>query len=117
MRYAAVIFVLLCSAVYAAAQENTEVQGFYQGYGKFSWKTGSADLDFPATKLTGGGFGIAYNLAPWFAMWTQIGFNGRVDSASMSFTISSLFANLHTCVLCNPTSFAMLLWLFPRASS
>jgi hypothetical protein len=74
---------LLCGTIYAAAQEqNTQIQGYYQTYRDFSFKagTGFEDLDIPAKTLSGGGFAIAQNLAPWFAMWTQFTFYGRAGT-------------------------------------
>lgn len=68
---------ILCSAVFASAQEhNTEIQGFYQGYQDFSFKTGYDPYDISETKLSGGGFEVAQNLAPWFAFWTRFSFYG-----------------------------------------
>jgi hypothetical protein len=71
---------VLCAAAFCAAQDEgkTEITGFYQQYRDFSFKTGFSAYDFPATQLTGGGFNVAQNLAPWFSMWTQFSFFGSV---------------------------------------
>lgn len=71
---------IFCSAVFASAQEyNTEIQGFYQGYQDFSFKTGFEPIDIAETKLKGGGFEVAQNLAPWFAFWTRFSFYGAAE--------------------------------------
>ncbi len=54
-------------------------KGFYQTYRSFSFKTGVSEIDIPETNLNGGGFTIAKNLAPWFAMWTQLTFYGAAE--------------------------------------
>jgi hypothetical protein len=82
-KYALFACMILCAAVYASAQEKTEVYGYYQTYRNFSFQTGLSDYDVPATKLNGGGFGIARNFAPWFAMWTQFSFFGTVQQPNM----------------------------------
>jgi len=80
-------------AVFASAQEqNTEIQGFYQSYHDFSFKTGLSDYDIPSTKLEGGGFVVAQNLAPWFAFWTQFSFYGYAEAPN---TRARLFNNLY----------------------
>jgi hypothetical protein len=83
MKHALVLLVILVAAVPAFAQErNTEIQGFYQTYGDFSFNPGEGVpiLNVPDTRLNGGGFNLAQNLAPWFAMWTQLSFFGSVDA-------------------------------------
>jgi len=80
--------VLFLSGSFYAAQlgfaqdKNTEIGGFYQQYRNFSFNTGLTVYDFPATKLKGGGFSIAQNLAPWFAVWSQTSFYGTVPQAN-----------------------------------
>jgi len=79
---------VLSAALYASAQDyNTEVQGFYQTYRNFSFQTGLSAFDIPDTKLNGGGFVLAQNLAPWFAMWTQLSFFGTVEQPNISLRI------------------------------
>jgi opacity protein-like surface antigen len=75
------LLMILCVAVFSIAQDegNTEVTGFYQQYRDFSFNTGYSAYDFPATQLSGGGFNVTQNLAPWFAMWTQFSFFGTID--------------------------------------
>ncbi len=74
------ITVILCGAICAAGQDtSTEIQGFYQGYKDFSFKTGLSTFDIPKTSLSGGGFTIAYNLASWFAFWSQTSFYGSAE--------------------------------------
>jgi opacity protein-like surface antigen len=71
------LFLILCPALFVSAQEyNTEIQGFYQGYQDFSFETGFSPIDILETKLNGGGFEVAQNLAPWFAFWTRFSFYG-----------------------------------------
>ncbi len=78
---------ILSTGICASAQESTEIHGFYQGYRDFSYKTGVEQLDVKDAKLNGGGFGFAYNLAPWFAMWTQFSFFGTVDQPTSAMTV------------------------------
>lgn len=70
---------------YASAQEtSTEVWGYYEGYRNFDYKTGGTG--YPAIKgaeMNGGGGGIAYNLAPWFSLWTQVSFLGTAENDEM----------------------------------
>jgi hypothetical protein len=78
---------ILCAAVFSIAQEerNTEITGFYQQYGKFSFQlagTPSPASDVPATTLKGGGFSIAQNLAPWFGLWSQTSFYGTAGQTN-----------------------------------
>ena len=74
------IGMILCCTVCIPAQEtSTEIQGFYQTYKNFSFKTGISDLDIPETRISGGGFTLAYNLAPWFAFWSQTTFYGSAE--------------------------------------
>jgi opacity protein-like surface antigen len=85
---------ILCSAVFASAQEhNTEIQGFYQGYQDFSFATGYESIDIPETKLSGGGFEIAQNLAPWFAFWTRFSFYGSAERSNIF--SARMFNNLY----------------------
>jgi hypothetical protein len=80
MKYVSLLLMVLCTALYVPAQENdTEVQGFYQTYRNFSFRTGSEFFDITDSKLNGGGFSLSQNLAPWFAMWTQLSFYGSVE--------------------------------------
>lgn len=78
MRYLILTVMILCTAIYAEAQQNTEIHGFYQGYRHFSWNTGVEEINAPESILRGGGFGVAQNLEPWFAFWTQFSFLGGV---------------------------------------
>ncbi len=87
------IAVILGVGVCASAQEGTEIHGFYQGYRDFSYRTGIEELDIADAKLSGGGFGFAYNLAPWFAMWTQFSFFGTVEQPTSSMS-ARLISNL-----------------------
>jgi hypothetical protein len=76
---------VLCASAFCIAQDDentTEITGYYQQYRDFSFKTGYSSYDFPATQLKGGGFNVARNLAPWFAMWTQFSFFGSVSQLS-----------------------------------
>ena len=89
------VSLILCSAAFASAQEyNTEIQGFYQGYQDFSFDAGNGYelLDIPATKLNGGGFEVAQNLAPWFAFWTRFSFYGSIEQPYLS---ARIFNNLY----------------------
>ena len=87
-----ILSLILGSAVFASAQEyNTEIQGFYQGYRNFSWKIQDVDIVTP-TKLDGGGFEIAQNLAPWFAFWTRFSFYGAVEQPGIR---ARIFNNLY----------------------
>jgi hypothetical protein len=82
-RTCALLIVISFVAVPVLAQEhNTEIQGFYQTYRNFSFDTGAPGFVIPPTKLNGGGFNIAQNLAPWFALWTQFSFFGSAGSPS-----------------------------------
>jgi hypothetical protein len=83
------IAVLLCGAVCALAgdEQSTEIQGYYQTYRDFSFKTGFDEIDIPKTSLSGGGFTVAQNIAPWFAMWTQLTIYGRAESPNHSVRI------------------------------
>ncbi len=75
---------ILFAAVFASAQDhNTEIQGFYQGYQDFSFKTGYEPIDIAETKLNGGGFEVAQNLAPWFAFWTRFSFYGSAERSNI----------------------------------
>ncbi len=71
---------ILCGTVCASAQDtSTEIQGFYQTYRDFRFKTGIDSLDIPNTSLSGGGFTLAQNLASWFAFWSQTTFYGSAE--------------------------------------
>jgi hypothetical protein len=94
MKYALIAFrcllllsLMLSAGIYASAQESTEIHGFYQVYRDFSFRTGIAELDIENVKLNGGGFGFAYNLAPWFAMWTQFSFFGTVEQPASAMSV------------------------------
>lgn len=78
------IVVLLGLCVCGSAQETTEVYGFYETYRNFDYKTGNDPADFQDVKLNGGGGGIAYNVAPWFALWTQLSFFGSPENDYLS---------------------------------
>jgi hypothetical protein len=75
------ISIVIGTTVYASAADeaNTEVTGYYQQYRDFSYKTGATGYEISPTSLKGGGFSIAHNLAPWFAMWTQLSFYGSAE--------------------------------------
>ena len=60
----------------------TEITVYYQQYRDFSIKTGNIEYDFDPTRLAGGGFSVAQNLAEWFAIWTQVSFYGTVDQGA-----------------------------------
>ena len=82
------ITIFLCGTIYAQAQEqSTEIQGFYQTYRDFSFKTGITDLEIKKTSLSGGGFTIAQNLAPWFAFFSQTTFYGSAEQADLSIRV------------------------------
>ncbi len=85
------VAMLLCGTIYAAAQDdnNTEIQGYFQTYRNFSFKAGGGfeAFDIPSTVLNGGGFSVAQNLAPWFAMWTQVTIYGRAQGPNSSVRI------------------------------
>ena len=57
----------------------TEITGYYQQYRDFSFETGYDLFDFSPTRLSGGGFSVAHNIAEWFALWTQLSFFGSVE--------------------------------------
>lgn len=75
---------LLGPAVCASAQEetSTEIYGFFQGYRNFDFNLGSGYevANIEKAIMKGGGFGIAQNLAPWFAVWTQFSFWGSAEN-------------------------------------
>jgi len=75
------VLMILCTALYVSAQEetSTEIQGFYQSYRNFSYYSGDPYYSFSPTKLNGGGFMFARNLASYFAMWTQFTFYGSAE--------------------------------------
>jgi len=77
--------VVCCAAVLGMAQDEggTEITGFYQQYRDFGFKLGegTSASDFAPQPLKGGGFGLAQNLTPWFALWTQFAFYGSVQQA------------------------------------
>jgi len=60
----------------------TEITGYYQQYRNFSFETGVRDWNFEPTRLTGGGFSVARNIADWFALWTQLSFYGTVEQGT-----------------------------------
>ena len=67
----------------------TEITGYYQQYRDFSFKTGFSDsesstYDLSPTRLSGGGFSVAQNLAEWFAIWMQLSIYGTADQPAMS---------------------------------
>ncbi|NLV30998.1 MAG: porin family protein [Acidobacteria bacterium] len=73
---------LLCPAA-ANAEGETEITGFYQQYRDFSYTVGLEEYDLAPRSLGGGGFSIAQNMAPWFAMWTQFSFFGSAENAGL----------------------------------
>jgi hypothetical protein len=79
---ALLLSMILCTTALCMAQDEgkTEVTGYFQQYRDFSFNTGYSPYDFPATRLNGGGFNVARNLAPWFAMWTQFSFFGSASN-------------------------------------
>ncbi len=83
--------VLLGAAVCASAQEetSTEIYGFFQGYRNFDFKTGSEveGANIRKAIMRGGGFGVAQNLASWFALWTQFSFWGTTETEILSIRI------------------------------
>jgi len=65
----------------------TEITGYYQQYRDFSFKTGMENLgvtNFDPTRMAGGGFSVAQNLAEWFAIWTQLSIYGTVNQDNSS---------------------------------
>lgn len=82
---------VLFAAVFGVAQEerNTEIMGYYQQYRNFSFQISGnpTSTDVPATVLKGGGFSIAQNLAPWFAIWSQTSFFGTAQSSDGLLTV------------------------------
>jgi hypothetical protein len=78
------LFILMLAASSSFAEGDTEVTGFYQQYRNFSFKTGYSDVDFSAAKLKGVGFSVAQNIAPWFALWTQLSIYGTLEQADKS---------------------------------
>jgi hypothetical protein len=78
--------VLFCATYASADDTSTEIQGFYQTYKDFSFKLGSGteSFDIKNTRLGGGGFAIAQNLAPWFAFWSQTTFYGSIKNSETS---------------------------------
>jgi hypothetical protein len=89
VRSVLLISMLLCGAVCALAddEQKTEIQGYFQTYRNFSFKTGFSEIDIPSTALNGGGFAAAQNIAPWFAMYTQLTIYGRAQSPNNSVRI------------------------------
>ena len=72
-------FAACCFASDDEIAGTTEITGYYQQYRNFSFETGYGDWNFSPTRLTGGGFSVARNLADWFALWTQLSFYGTVN--------------------------------------
>jgi hypothetical protein len=83
-KFVVLFSMILCASAFCVAQDEgkTEVTGYFQQYRDFSFNTGYSPYDFPATRLNGGGFNVARNLAPWFSMWTQLSFFGTVQQSS-----------------------------------
>lgn len=83
--------VILCTAVYASAQDeetSTEIQGYFRTYRNFSYDSGDSYYNFSSPmKLNGGGFSLARNFAPWFAMWTELSFYGSPEKDSFKIGI------------------------------
>ena len=65
-----------CFALDDEIAGTTEITLYYQQHRNFNFKTGQDGWDFDKTRLSGGGFSIAHNLAYWFAIWTQLSFYG-----------------------------------------
>jgi hypothetical protein len=81
------LFILVVVAVNSFAEGDTEITGYYQQYRNFSFKVGGGTYDFSADKLKGVGFSIAHNIAPWFAMWTQLSIYGTLEQTDKSVRI------------------------------
>jgi hypothetical protein len=79
--------ILLLAAINSFAEGDTEITGYYQQYRNFSFKTGVSSADFSADKLKGVGFSVAQNIAPWFALWTQLSVFGTLDQTDKSVRI------------------------------
>ncbi|HSW38372.1 MAG TPA: outer membrane beta-barrel protein [Acidobacteriota bacterium] len=80
----ALLVALMAGPAVAASDEyQTEITGFYQQYRNFSYSTGIGELDMTPGVMKGGGFSVAQNLAPWFAMWTQFSFYGSLEQENM----------------------------------
>lgn len=73
------VWALIAPAAVCAEGE-TEITGFYQRYHDFSYQVGLPVFDFEPRSLAGGGFSLAQNIAPWFAMWTQFSFYGSTEN-------------------------------------
>ncbi|MBN2243752.1 MAG: hypothetical protein JW793_13785 [Acidobacteria bacterium] len=85
------VAMVLGAAAGASAQDetSTEIYGFYQGYRNFDYRTGIEEADILKAALEGGGFGVAQNLASWFALWTQFSFFGSVESPALRVRVIS----------------------------
>jgi hypothetical protein len=81
------LFILMFAAVNSFAEGDTEITGYYQQYRNFSFKTGIDQADFSADKLKGVGFNVAQNIAPWFALWTQLSIYGTLEQPDKSVRI------------------------------
>jgi hypothetical protein len=79
--------ILMIATISCFAEGDTEITGFYQQYRNFSFNTGDTSMNFSADKLKGGGFNIAHNIAPWFALWTQLSFFGTLEQVNGSVRI------------------------------
>ena len=78
------LLLLAALAPCALAQDRTEVYGFFEAYRNFDYKTGGPL--YPAIReaeMNGGGGGIAYQYAPWFALWTQLSFYGTTETEEL----------------------------------
>jgi len=76
--------IMCCFAVGCFAWDDelagtTEITGYYQQYRDYFFDSGTPLYRFGPTRLGGGGFSIAYNLAEWFAIWTQVSIYGTVN--------------------------------------
>jgi hypothetical protein len=87
IKTALLVAMITFPAIMAHAEPNTEITGFYQRYQDFSYRTGISQLDIAPVALEGGGFSLAQNFAPWFAMWTQFSFYGSAGQPNMSVRI------------------------------
>jgi hypothetical protein len=80
--------ILMFAAINSFAEGDTEITGYYQQYRNFSFKLGSSDdFDYSADKLKGVGFTVAQNIAPWFALWTQLTIYGTLEQPDKSVRI------------------------------
>ena len=80
MKRFAVTIVWLCSATICMAQSTGEFQGLYHRLSGLTYNSGSSYIfDVEDASANGGGYAIAYNLAPNFGMYQQMGLFGGVS--------------------------------------